>query len=153
MDILLDIDKSRDMEAVMEMVVDKRLLSEMTTVFPGCNKRVLVSSILLKNFREFYEIDDDTFASAQVVARDLLAHRMSDEYDTFFRLFNKWRMEDITKLKKEIETAKVAVLDVRENDPRDEADEQWNTGIDGSVELMDKRLGQLDDFSHSPPSQ
>ena len=152
MDILLDIDKAQDLAAVMEMVVDKRLLLEMGTMFPGYNKRVMISSILLKNFREFYEIDDGTFASAQIVARDLLAHRMSDEYDTFFGLFNKWRMEDILKLKTEIETARVAVLDVRENDPKDEADEQWNTGIDGSVELMDKRLGQLDDFSRSPPS-
>jgi len=153
MDILTDIAESEDITAVMEMVVDKELLSCMDTLFPGYNKRVLISSILLKNFKEFYEVDDETFESATTVSGYLLTGKIpTDEYNRFFHLFNKWRMEDITKLKNEITTARGSVLDVRENDPRDEADEQWNTGIDGSIQLMDKRLGQLDQFSKSPPS-
>jgi len=152
MDILTEIDKTDDIAAVMEMAVDKKLLIAMDRAFPNYNKRVLISSILLKNFKEFYEVDDETFESAKVVSGYLLTGAIpTSDYNTFFGLFNKWRVTDITKLKTEITTARASVLEVRENDPKDEADEQWNTGIDGSIQLMDKRIAQLDDFSISPP--
>lgn len=152
MDIITEIDKTDDIAAVMEMAVDKKLLIAMEMAFPSYNKRVLISSILLKNFKEFYEVDDETFESAKVVSGYLLTGAIpTSDYNTFFGLFSKWRVTDITKLKTEITTARASVLEVRENDPKDEADEQWNTGIDGSIQLMDKRIAQLDDFSISPP--
>ena len=60
-------------------------------------------------------------------------------------------ISDINSMKEEIETARVAVMDVRENDPKDEVDEQWNTCIDNSVKLMEKRIDQLNTLSKSPP--
>ena len=119
MDILTEIDKTDDIAAVMEMAVDKKLLIAMELAFPNYNKRVLISSILLKNFKEFYEVDDETFESAKVVSGYLITGAIpTSDYNTFFGLFNKWRVTDITKLKTEITTARASVLEVRENDPK-----------------------------------
>lgn len=152
MDILREIDKEEDLTKVMEMVVDKKMLTELRILFPGCNVRILVTSVIIKNFRSWYNVDDETFEYACKVAEQLIDKRVTDDYEKFFFLFNKWRMSDINSMKEEIETARVAVTDTRENDPKDEADEQWNTGIDNSIKLMEKRIDQLNTLSKSPPS-
>jgi hypothetical protein len=134
---------------------DKEGINGVKSLYPGYNTKVLLSAILIKNFSGYFIIrkSDEIFKKCELICKHMLdgnSMGLSQVYPTFFIEFKKWRDEDIKGMKQEIESAHGAINDMRV-DPKDEADEQWNKGIDINSNIMENTKKLLDIYGSSPP--
>jgi len=84
-----------------------------------------------------------------VIVEDMRAGRDISPSHSFFSTFSRWKEDDSEKLQMEI-SGGITMLEDLKVETQDEADEQWNEGIDTSIEVMRRCKAQLE--SYSPPS-
>ena len=155
MEFIRSLYSETEYDKIMVNMCNRDGIDQVKVLYPRYNVKVLLSAILLKNFSEYFIIQqsDEIFKKCDLVCKHLLAgNRMglSQVYPSFIRDFNRWRADDISCMKKEIESAHEAITNMK-IDPIDEADEQWNKGIDINSRLMENTVKLLDIYGSSPP--
>lgn len=121
------------------------------------NPKVLLSSFLIKNFGEDYfglTADDPLYRSATKVASSLRFGGVvvQSEYIDFFDAFTDWRVNDIREMRHEISSATDNLNQMMVDEPRDDAEEQWNQGVAVNLRIMNTTESLLKKYGESPPS-
>ena len=155
-DYLIQLNNEQDYETMMDLMLIKEEIETVNSFFVGLNSKILLSSFLIKNFHDYYLLDnsDKLVKSSTTISNYLLQKdlkKVKEEYKTFYELFIKWRNEDINGMKSEIISAKSQLKTMVMEDPEDEADEQWNKGVEISVKIMDNTVEMLNKYGSSPP--
>lgn len=148
----------RELEALRDAQTHTDLMqlmknTDVSGIFEEYNSRVLVSSFMLYKFRDIYNIDDDLFNISKIISEamvnlDFMA--ISQNYKKYFDKFTAWRENDINEMKVEIQN-QIESCQETATPPKDEADRTWNECIGESVELMSKKIEQLNELSRTPP--
>lgn len=153
MDYLVKLDQEEDYDSMCKLMVTPDGMEEVSLVFPGYNVKVLISAFMVKNFPDVYT-DEELQSSAKSITRCMLEinhEEISKIYQKYFKCFSEWRKNDIEVLKVSLELQKATFHDMIENDPADEADEQWNDGIQINMQTLDTHIDKLDVYSKTPP--
>ena len=155
-DYLIQLNDEQDYERMMNLMLIKEEIEIINSFFVGLNSKVLLSSFLIKNFYDYFLLDksDKLVESSTTISNYLLQKdlkKVREEYRTFYELFIKWRNEDINGMKSEISSAKSQLETMVMEDPKDDADEQWNKGVEISVKIMDNTVEMLNKYGSSPP--
>ena len=136
------------------LLQDKDVISHVHSKYPQYNPRVLLSSVVLYRFPTELHVHTTLSELAIMIWTSIFQNQdiPSQLYDEYFTEFNRWRTLDINHLKHEIESGK-ALLDSMKTEEGDEADKQWNDGINLNIEVMEDCEDKLDILSQSPPSK
>ena len=112
----------------------------------------------MKNFYE--ECNLKKFSPVVIKARELFEALVNEDknvrkvYDEYFDMFNRWRQNDITVMREEIENAKVLLKETGDNCNFEGQDfDDRKKEVEGSTNLLDKSLDMLNMFSRSPPKR
>ena len=152
MDFLKSLQNEQDYDSMCKKLVEYGN-SGIDEIFPEFNTKVLLSSFMLINFKEVYQLGDEIVESSNIICTSMLNldfKSLTDEYKNFHDLFTDWRKHDITLLKVSIEDQKTALAETATS-PKDEADEMWNTCVSNSLDKMDTHIITLDEYSKTPP--
>jgi len=152
----LDLEQS-DYENMIRLLTDKENFDRVKTAFgEHLNTKVLMSSFLIKNFNEYFGIvrTDHLYQTASSVASSLRFGGVvvNEEYTAFFDAFTEWRSIDIREMRREIVEATENLHQMVVDEPRDDAEEQWNQGVAINVRIMDTTDSLLKKYGESPPS-
>ena len=153
MDFLAELNEEKDYDKMCSRMVEKTNIGCVSLLFPGYNAKVLLTAFMVKNFPDVYA-DEELIGQAGGLCGALLSidHlEVSKIYQKYFETFLEWRQKDILNLKMSIEVQKETLRSVAETEPADEADEQWNEGIEMNIQTLDKHLEKLDNYSKTPP--
>ena len=148
----------RELEALRDVKTHTELMqlmknTDVSGIFEEYNSRVLVSSFMLYKFRDIYNIDDDLFNISKIISEAMVTldfMTISQNYKKYFDKFTAWRENDINEMKVEIQN-QIESCQETATTPKDEADHIWNECIGKSVELMSKKIEQLNELSITPP--
>lgn len=154
MDFLSKVNSEADYDIMTQMMTNKSELETIHTLFPEYNVKVLMTSFMIKNFSEIFNVEPELLQSATNISEYLinLQHeKLSKEYPVYFNKFTEWRKNDIDDLKSQIELKRDVYQEVIEKDPQNSADEEWNEGVAKSIRDMETRLDDLDKYSKTPP--
>ena len=155
-DYLKQLNEEQCYEKTMKLMLNKEEVDNVKSIFIGLNIKVLLSSFLIKNFYDYFLLDNNSnlVKSSRTISDYLLKkdlQKVGEEYRTFYELFIKWRNEDIDGMKTEIMSAKSHLGTMITTEPKDDADKQWNKGVEISVKIMDNTVKMLNKYSSSPP--
>ena len=155
-DYLTRLDLERDYDEMMKLMLNNDEVENVKSFFVGLNSKVLLSSFLIKNFHDYFLLDknNNLVISSTTISNSMLEknlQKVGEEYKTFYELFIQWRNEDIDGMKTEIDAAKSQLETMVTEEPKDDADEQWNKGVEISVKIMDNTVRMLDKYGSSPP--
>ena len=153
MDFLVELSQEKDYDIMCEKLMSRENVGCVSLLFPSYNVKILLTAFMIKNFPDVYP-DKELQECAETVCQALtnLDHlNMSKIYAKYFEIFTKWRQNDIKNLKTSIELQKETLNTMKEEDPSDEADQQWNDGISQNVETLEKHLKKLENYAQSPP--
>ena len=150
------LDSQTDYAEAMKIVTEPDLISSTRDRFEGMNPKILLTAFLIKNFPQEMDIPGDHALTdlAKGVVKAILEEDMDTlgtVYPRFFEDFNKWRLHDIHLLKSQITHMSTELDAARAPDVKDEADKQWNDGINMSQKVLSTAVDQLDRFATSPP--
>ena len=151
MELLLD---EEDYDIMCTKLRDKDIIAQATAFFPHYNVRVLLTSFMLKNFRIVFDISDELFELSKLISGAVVTLNydvLNKEYTRFFTLFSEWRNTDIENLKSTIQVHKDIYTSLLDEEVKDEADEQWHEGVSNSIDIMNKHMDVLDEYSKTPP--
>lgn len=152
--MLEDLNSEKDFEKVKKMLLDV----EKSFQLDDLNTRVLLSSFLFKNFREYYLLNenDELYQLSLVITKNLLEknyEKVFKTYEKYFEKFSEWRRNDIEMMKSEILGARRILSDMKvEGENLDDAEKQWNQGLAMNMNKMKTTENLLDIYGKSPPS-
>lgn len=151
-----DIYNETDYDSCTLMMVNTDLIAHIKRKYVSHNPRVLLSSLLLRRFHKELDIPDGhpIIDVASKVAKGLVdndTETVNREYNVFFQLFNKWRSGDIELMKTQIKETRVKLHDTLVDEVKDDADQQWNEGVNTSVSRLKWYENKLDEYGKSPP--
>jgi len=156
MEFLRELQDEKDYDIMSVKLTQGDKISRVREIFPKYNTRVLLSAFMVHNFQEVLDIPDNLFEKSEEIINILLGinnpPKLENVYPEYFKIFNEWRNDDINKMRNDIQIHKIiynSMLD--ETPPRTEADRQWHQGISQSIELFDKHMDKLDNYSKTPP--
>jgi hypothetical protein len=153
MEFLDELNVEQDYDKMCSLLVSANNTSSITTLYPEYNAKVLLTAFMIKNFPDVYA-DENLLKQAGEICKALLKvdhFTLSQIYHEYFQTFLDWRNNDICNLKTSIELQKETLRSVAEPEPSDEADEQWNEGIEMNIQTLDKHIEKLDTYSKTPP--
>ena len=153
MDFLADLNGEKDYDTMCKKLMEAPNVGCVSLLFPGYNAKVLLTAFMVKNFPDVYA-DQELLAQADTLCKALLSidhMEVSQIYHKYFETFSEWRKKDILNLKISLEVQKETLRSVAEPEPSDEADEQWNEGIEMNIQTLDKHIEKLDNYSKTPP--
>ena len=155
-DYLTKLNIERDYDEMMKLMLMKDEVEHIKNYFEGLNSKVILSSFLIKNFHDYFllDINNNLVISSITISNYMLQKdlkKVGEEYKNFYELFIKWRQEDIDGMKTEINAAKTQLGTMVTEEPKDDADEQWNKGVEISVKIMDNTVKMLNKYGASPP--
>jgi hypothetical protein len=155
-DYLTRLDIERDYDEMMKLMLNNDEVENVKSFFVGLNSKVILSSFLIKNFYDYFLLDknNNLVISSTTISKLILEknlQKVGEEYKTFYELFIQWRNEDIDGMKTEINAAKSQLETMITEEPKDDADEQWNKGVEINVKIMNNTVRMLDKYGSSPP--
>lgn len=119
--------------------------------YPSLNERVLLTCFTINLLNEGNsELQQSSRRLADSLVNDMY-EEVIKEYSTFFELFTIWRKEDIQGLKSEISSAQTSLSTMLVEEETDDAEKQWNEGIQINMKIMDNTVSLLDKYGKSPP--
>ena len=121
------------------------------------NTKVLLSSFLIRNFGKNYFGIDESQPLYQTASHVALSLRfggviVEEEYTAFFDAFKEWRAIDIREMRREIAEATENLRQMVVDEPRDDAEEQWNQGVTINLKVMNTTDNLLIKYGESPPT-
>ena len=134
-------------------IMDKMRLIDVSELFPEYNTKVLVASFMLYKFNSLHNIDEELYEISKKISDAMVNldfKQISELYPRYFDKFMQWRDDDIQTMKQDIQNQIQACEDTATS-PRDEADETWNRCVSESIDIMNKKIDQLDVMSRTPP--
>lgn len=141
-----DLNSEKDFDALKHKI----MTTEKTFSLGTLNTRVLLSSFLFKNFGSAYLLNenDDLFRAAAGIADRLVAEdfgAVADRYDAYYEHFSEWRRRDIALMQSEILGARRRLVDMKVGGggPSDDAERQWDAGLDLNLYTMDTCVSLL----------
>lgn len=151
-----DIYNETDYDTCTLMLVNTNLIDYIKRNYVSHNPRVLLSSLLLRRFHKELDIPDGhpIIEVASKMAKALVDNNtetVDQEYTVFFELFNTWRSGDIKLMKDQIKNTRERLHDTLVDDIKDDADQQWNEGVNTSVSRLKWYENKLDEYGKSPP--
>ena len=155
-DYLTKLNIERDYDEMLKLLLNKEEVENVKNFFGGLNTKVLLSSFLIKNFHDYFLLDknNNLVKSSKTISGFILdknLENVGEEYRNFYTLFVNWREEDIDGMKTEIRSAQSNLETMVMDDPVDDADEQWNKGVEMSVKIMNNTVKMLERYGTSPP--
>ena len=156
---LTKLNLERDYEEMMKLLLNKEGVENVKTFFTELNVKVLLSSFLIKNFFEYYLLNehDDLVKHSKKMCGFILIkdiEKVHENYKVFYESFVKWRDFDIRSMKQEIEGAREQLEGIlTENEPEDDAEEQWNEGVKINMKIMNNTIKMLDIYGKTPPKK
>ena len=153
---LSKLDLERDYDTMLQLMIQMDNVKCVSYFFTGLNTKVLLSSFLIKNFHDYFLLDENNefLKMAKTISESILQkdlEKVGQSYKKFHELFIEWREEDINGMKDEISSAKVNLENMVLTETRDDADEQWNEGLAINMKLMDNTVEMLNKYGASPP--
>jgi len=155
MEFLAEVNVECDYDKMCTLLVSAHHIGCVSLLFPGYNAKVLLTAFMIKNFPDVYA-DEILLGMAGEVCSALLGvdhMKLSKIYYEYFMTFSDWRKNDIIKMKTAIELQKETLTSVKDPDPSNEADEQWNEGIAINIKTLNIHIGKLDTYSMTPPNE
>ena len=152
--MLEDLNSEKDFEKVKKILMDV----EKSFQLGDLNTRVLLSSFLFKNFREYYLLNenDELYQLSLVITEKLIEKKYKkvfETYERYFEKFSEWRKNDIEMMKSEILGARQTLSDMKvEGENLDDAENQWNLGLVMNINNMKTAENLLDIYGKSPPT-
>lgn len=151
-----DIYNETDYDTCTLMLVNTNLIDYVKRKYVSHNPRVLLSSLLLRRFHKELDIPDghpiiDVASKMAKALVDNNTETVNQEYTVFFELFNAWRSGDIKLMKDQIKHTRERLHDTLVDDIKDDADQQWNEGVNTSVSRLKWYENKLDEYGKSPP--
>lgn len=156
---LTQLNLERDYEEMMKHLLNKEKKSQVENYFTDLNIKVLLSSFLIRNFYEYFLLteQDDLVKNSKKICEHIMNKDLENtqiNYKCFYDSFVKWRDFDIRCMKTEIQDAKSNLENMlTENDPEDDAEEQWNEGVKINMKVMDNTIKMLDIYGKTPPKK
>ena len=156
---LTKLNLERDYEEMMKLLLNKEEVENVKTFFTELNVKVLLSSFLIKNFFEYYLLDehDDLVKHSKKMCEFILIkdiEKVHENYKVFYESFVNWRDFDIRSMKQEIQSAREQLEGIlTENEPEDDAEEQWNEGVKINMKIMNNTIKMLDVYGKTPPKK
>lgn len=147
MEFLRTLDSQHDFGAMCALLRTSSNVSGLYEMFEGHNPKVLLSSFMVKNFRDMFP--DYLVQEAEVITSILLKNeirKFEKCFEKFEKIFCEWKFQDLENLKNTI-TLKKFQMESLSVDVRDEADQQWNDGVELSVKTLGDSLKLLDSFT------
>ena len=145
----------RDYNEMINLLTDVEGFNTVKEQYPNFNTKILLSSFLIKNFKDYFMINeyDEVYRDAKIIVESILSHQQlqQQEYDKFFNSFSTWRNEDIKGMRQEINSAQANLQNMLMDDPQDDADEQWNQGLQINMNIMKTTDSLLKKYGESPP--
>ena len=153
---LSKLDLERDYDTMLQLMIQMDNVKCVSYFFTGLNTKVLLSSFLIKNFHDYFLLDENNefLKMAKTISQSILQkdlEKVGQSYKKFHELFIEWREEDINGMKNEISSAKENLENMVLTETRDDADEQWNEGLAINMKLMDNTVEMLNKYGASPP--
>ena len=153
---LSKLDLERDYDTMLQLMIQMDNVKCVSYFFTGLNTKVLLSSFLIKNFHDYFLLDENNefLKMAKTISESILQkdlEKVGQSYKKFHELFIEWREEDINGMKNEISSAKENLENMVLTETRDDADEQWNEGLAINMKLMDNTVEMLNKYGASPP--
>ena len=152
--MLENLNSEKDFEKVKKILMDV----EKSFQLGDLNTRVLLSSFLFKNFREYYLLNenDELYQLSLVITEKLIEKKYKkvfETYERYFEKFSEWRKNDIEMMKSEILGARQTLSDMKvEGENLDDAENQWNQGLVMNLNNMKTAENLLDIYGKSPPT-
>jgi hypothetical protein len=154
---LIQLNLERDYDEMVKLLLNKERISLIKEYFTDINIKVLLSSFLIKNFYEYFLLTDNdelTKLSKKLCNFVMTKNRegVNNIYNDFHASFVHWRDHDIRGMKHEIEGAKNQLESMlTEEEPADDAEVQWNQGVNINIKIMDNTIKLLDIYGKTPP--
>ena len=155
MECIRSLYSENDYDVLTVKLVDKKCVSVIQSLFPGYNPKMLLSSFILVKFHADFGVCEPLLTYARVVMDSLVnnnSHDLDGIYEKYKNEFNIWKSNDINQLKNMITETRNSYSKMLEEEIRDEADQAWYDGVKGSIDMMNKKLHSLDEYSKNPPS-
>jgi hypothetical protein len=145
----------RDYNEMINLLTDQEGFKTVKEQYPNFNTKILLSSFLIKNFRDYFMINeyDEVYRDAKAIVDTVINHQQvqQQDFDNFFNSFSAWRDEDIRGMRQEINSAQANLQNMLMDDPQDDADEQWNQGLQINMNIMKTTDSLLKKYGESPP--
>ena len=156
---LIKLNLERDYDEMTKLLLDKDGVNNVQHYFKDINVKVLLSSFLIRNFHDYFLLNDNdelTKLSRKIcnfiLAKDI--EGVKNNYNDFHGCFVQWRDHDIRGMKQEIEHAKNQLEGMlTEEEPVDDAEVQWNQGVNINMKIMDNTIKMLDIYGKTPPKK
>ena len=156
---LTQLNLERDYEEMLKHLLNKEKITRIENYFTGLNIKVLLSSFLIKNFHEYFLLtaQDNLVKNSKKICEHIMNKDLENtqiNYKDFYDSFVNWRDFDIRCMKAEIQNAKSNLENIlTENEPEDDAEEQWNEGVKINMKIMDNTVKMLDIYGKTPPKK
>ena len=141
-----DLIKCDDFEAFTKLIMHKDIVQLVNERHPRCNPRDLLSSGLICKFPDIVHATPDVIVHSERVFSKITHNEPVEPSDEYFSTFRKWKTEDAQKIQAEI-TEGVQMLQGLVVDAKDEADDEWNKGVEKSIQHISQCSSAL--FSSS----
>lgn len=155
MNKLIALYNEHDIDETFKKIQNKELKDYIKSKYPNCNEKILLSSIIIKNFYVLYNLHENNSLvyNAKQIALNLINNCDSMiGYDKYYQEFCNWRQTDITTIQNTILSTVKELRNTSFDNPNSEADVQWNNGVESSINIMNKYIEDLDKLSKSPPN-
>ena len=158
-DYLIKLNLERDYDEMMGLLLNKEGIEHLNLYFTGLNIKVLLSAFLIRNFHDYFLLteDDELTQYSKQICEFIMnkdREKVGDMYKDFYESFVQWRDHDIRGMKQEIEGAKTQLEDMlTEEEPVDDAEVQWNKGVNINMKIMDNTIKLLDIYGKTPPKK
>lgn len=143
MDFLRSLDTESDFGTMCKMLMTSSNVCGLHEMFEGYDPKVLLSSFMIKNFSDMFP--DPMVHKAQSVSEIILENKLKSfekDLKDFEKVFEVWKEKDLENLKDSI-TLKMFQMKSLKVHEIDEADKQWNDGVDLSIKTMGEALDSL----------
>ena len=143
MDFLRSLDTESDFGTMCKMLMTSSNVCGLHEMFEGYDPKVLLSSFMIKNFSDMFP--DPMVHKAQSVSEIILENKLKSfekDLKDFEKVFEVWKKKDLENLKDSI-TLKMFQMESLKVHEMDEADKQWNDGVDLSIKTMGEALDSL----------
>ena len=149
MEFLRQLDAQEEFNAMCAMLQTSSNVAGLYEMFEGHNPKVLLSSFMIKNFCDMFPTH--LVQEARVVTKIIFENKIKSSQKNlkhFEKVFSEWKFQDLENLKNSITLKKFQMESLAVHE-MDEADRQWNEGVELSIKTMGESLKLLDSFASS----
>lgn len=135
-------------EEIAKRISDPSLIEKVRRTYPKMNPRILLSSKLLSVHAQDLKASPSLEKMALSIHGqiDSFEHISQDEYKEYVSKFQTWKKQDKEEMLHDMNTMKGELRDACIEQPQNDADTEWNSLVNQSIQVIQEKYDELKRF-------